>query len=88
MTDITRHNWRSHCQEPRLSADEWQRWEAVAERIRSDRDFADAVLEATEAEWQAEQAAGKLDGWAGLARWADAARRHRRAVIAAGERLT
>lgn len=87
MTEVTRHNWKAHCQEPMLTEDEWQQWEAVAKRIRDDREFADAVFEATEIEWQAERAAGKLDGWEGLARWADASRRYKRAVIGVGERL-
>jgi len=88
MTEVARHNWQSHCQEPMLTADEWRRWEAVAKRIRTDREFADAVFEATETEWQAKRAAGKLSGWAGYVAWADASRRYKRAVIAVGERLT
>lgn len=87
MTDITRHNWKAHCQEPQLTEDEWRRWYAVTERTRTDCEFADLVIEATEAEFEAERAAGREDGWAGLARWADASRRHRRAVIRAGTRL-
>lgn len=84
---INRHNWQAHCQEPQLTEDEWQRWYVVAERIRTDRGFADAVIEATETEFQAERAAGKRSGWAGCVAWADASRRYRRAVIEAGERL-
>jgi hypothetical protein len=87
VTDITRQNWQSHCREPQLTEAEWQRWYTVTERIRTDREFADRVLEATEAEFQAERAMGKGDGWAGLVAEADASRRYRRAVIEIGERL-
>jgi hypothetical protein len=84
MTDITRHNWKEHCQEPELTADEWRRWEAIAAHVRTDEDFADCVFAATEAEFQAERAAGELPGWDGLVAWADASRRYKRAVIAVG----
>jgi hypothetical protein len=84
---IDRHNWKEHCAEPQLTADEWRRWEAVTKRIRNDENFADRVIALTETEFQAERAAGELPGWAGLVAWADASRQYKRAVIVVGENI-
>lgn len=51
MPDIkpNRRNWREFCQEPELTAEEWQEWQEMAAAIRVNNNLLDKVIEATTA---------------------------------------
>ena len=84
---ITRNNWREHCTEPELTAEEQQQITEMVAKIVSCANFCQYIQEQTEDEYDAliaaEQWTGLEPSWALMPTWADAQRRWRRAELAA-----
>lgn len=84
MRLISRHNWKEHCAEPPLTADEWQEWNAACVIIRAGDPTAGAIFSATRQETvELLDAEERATTWEAMAAWADAQRRFMRATIEA-----
>jgi hypothetical protein len=80
-TKPTRRTWREFCEEPQLTDEELKQLLDCHQAMSKDIELEDAVLDATEEEWQATQAHQPADDWTDMVKSADARRRYNRAVI-------
>jgi len=81
---ITRDNWREHCQEPELIADEKQERHEMLEACRVQNGLIKYLAECTESENNAFPS--RVSEWSELVIWADANRRLQRAELVAWRR--